>query len=148
MMNQQAISRGLLTATLLASALLASGCGGGGSGTTEGAQSSFASSNSAFDYKSAKSVPFSAVIDQMKSVVLPADLSATQAYVIIYLGTDDERVQLANLTVELYRSLIAGTSTTDNMGIFIPLDTTEVKYEIFGEDTSGNAVAASGSITL
>jgi hypothetical protein len=148
MMSKNTILRGLWTAAVTAGVLLVGGCGGGGSGSTEGAQSSFASSDRSFDYKSAKTVRFDDVITQMSTVVtLPADISATAGYVSIYVGTSEERRQLALLTVELYQSLVEGTSSTENI-FDIPLGTTEVSYEIFGEDNSGNEVAASGSVTL
>jgi hypothetical protein len=148
MMNQKTIPRGLLSAALVAGALLVTGCGGGGSGATEGANPNFSSNNSSFDYKSVQSVPFSNVIDKMKNIELPADIAPDKTSVIVYLGTDEERTQLANLKVALFQSLIAGESTTETMGIVIPLGTTEVKYEIFGEDINGNAVTASGNIIL
>jgi hypothetical protein len=150
MMNQKTIPRGLLSAALVAGALLVAGCGGGGSGPgpTEGANPNFSSNNSSFDYKSVQSVPFSNVIDKMKSIELPANIAPDKTSVIIYLGSDEERTQLANLKFELFQSLIAGTSTTETMGVVVPLGTTEVKYEIFGEDINGNGVSVPGSVTL
>lgn len=148
MMSKNTVLRSLLTAAVTAGVLLVGGCGGGGSGSTEGAQPIFSSSDRSFDYKSAKTVRFDDVITQMSTVVtLPADISATAGYVSIYVGTSEERKQLALLTVELYQALVEGTSSTENI-FDIPLGTTEVSYEIFGEDNSGNEVAASGSITL
>jgi hypothetical protein len=156
-MKTQAIQRGLLTTVFVTTGLLVSACGGGGassagtpSNVTAGADASYASTNTAFDYKSVKSVAFSDVLSKMKTTVtLPAGISDTKGYVTIYVGTSDDRTQLAFLTVALYQALVGGTTSTENMGIEIPLGTTQVNYEIYGEDSSGNAVAtSSGSVTL
>jgi hypothetical protein len=155
-MNAKVIQRSLATTALLMAGLLVSACGGGGGDTsgsssaTSGADPNYAVTNKTFDYKSAKSVSFSNVLSNMKSaVVLPSNISPTKSYVTIYVANGDERTQLAFLTVELYQKLIDGSTSTENMGIEIPLGTTQVKYEIYGEDTTGSAVTASlGSITL
>ena len=104
----------------------------------------------AFEYKSVKSVSFADVITKMKtSATLPSDISDTKGYVTIYVGTADDRTQLAFLTVALYRAMIGGTTSTESMGVEIPLGTGQVNYEIYGEDDKGNAVAtSSGSVTL
>jgi len=136
-----------LTAT--AALLLSAGCGGGNTDTrTEGANAAFSSSNSSFDYKTSQTVGFAGVIEQMKSKV-PSTISGTQTFVSIYTGSSDSRNQLALLTAELYQNLAAGTVSSDGLGVEIPLGTTTVYYEIFGEDTDGNAIATvSGSVNL
>ncbi|MDP2416212.1 MAG: hypothetical protein U1D25_18630 [Hydrogenophaga sp.] len=157
-MKTQDIQRGLLTTVFVTAGLLVSACGGGGTPTpappptpnvTAGADASYASTNKDFDYKSVKSVAFADVITKMKtSATLPSDISDSKGYVTIYLGTGDDRTQLAFLTVALYRAMIGGTPSTESMGIEIPLGTTQVNYEIYGEDNAGKAVGASGFITL
>jgi hypothetical protein len=153
-MKTQTIQRDLLTTILVTAGLLVSACGGGGSSTTStptsGADASYVSRDTAFEYKSAKSVNFADVITKMKTAAtLPSGISTTKGYVTIYVGTADDRTQLAFMTVALYQAMTGGTTSTESLGIEIPLGTTQVNYEIYGEDNSGNAVAvSSGSVQL
>ena len=121
-----------------------------GNNVTAGADASYASTNTAFEYKSVTSVSFADVITKLKTTAtLPPGISDTKGYVTIYVGTGDDRTQLAFLTVALYRAMIGGTTSTESMGVEIPLGTIQVNYEIYGEDNSGNAVTTStGSATL
>lgn len=114
MMNQKTIPRGLLGAALVAGALLVTGCGGGGSGATEGANSNFSSNDSSFDHKSVKSVSFADVIAQMESEITEP-ISGAQTFVSIYTVNADSRNQLALLTADLYQNLTKDSTLSTGM---------------------------------